>query len=149
MADYWAVLYPSTTMLAVMLLSTAVGAVLLAGHGDALGAAIWVAAGSVAAGLDRRPRGGLALAVIGVAYVATAPAVLAALRQDEAGGLWGVIFLLSVVWSAGYSITSSLRIKGTQFFFLCPARTSSNVKPSRRIRSSANLFAGSIHMSLL
>lgn len=80
--------------------STAVGAVLLAGHGDGLGAAIWIAGGAVAAGLDRRPRGGVVDAMGGVAYVALAAAVLAALRTQSEPGLWGVIFLLCVVWAA-------------------------------------------------
>ena len=80
--------------------STAVGAVLLAGHGDSLGAAVWLSGGVIAAGLDRRPRGGAGIAMGGVAYVAIAAAVLAALREDGAPGLGGVVFLLSVVWAA-------------------------------------------------
>ena len=79
---------------------TAVGAALLAAQ-DAYGWTVfWIAAGSIAAWLDRRPRGRAFEAPAGVAYVAGAAAVLVGLRGGGHGGLEAVVFLLAVVWAA-------------------------------------------------
>ncbi len=79
---------------------TAVGASLLAAQ-DAYGWTVfWIAAGSLAAYLDRRPRGRAFEALAGVAYVAGSVAVLVSLRNGDAGGLAAVLYLLAVVWSA-------------------------------------------------
>ena len=79
---------------------TAVGGVLLASELELYGAAVWIAAGALAAYLDRKPRERGLEALFGVAYVALAAAVLAVLRTDDMAGLAGIVFLISVVWAA-------------------------------------------------
>ncbi|XBQ15618.1 MAG: phosphatidate cytidylyltransferase [Oceanicaulis sp.] len=79
---------------------TAVGAALLAAQGEYGWTAFWIAGGSLACFLDRRPRGGAMEALVGVAYVSASAAALVSLRIGDHGGLGAVLFLLAVVWSA-------------------------------------------------
>jgi len=79
---------------------TAVGAVLLSGQHEFVGAGVWLIGGGVAAYLDRRPRGRALEAFVGVIYVALSAACLAALRVDDGAGTAGLVFLFSVVWAA-------------------------------------------------
>jgi phosphatidate cytidylyltransferase len=78
---------------------TAVGAVLLAAHGEWIWAGVWVMAGAFGAYLDRRKRARAYEAALGVVYVASAAGILVGLRGGE-GGLVSVLLLLSVVWAA-------------------------------------------------
>ena len=78
---------------------TAVGAVLLAAHGEWVWCAFWVLGGAVGAYLDRRKRGQAHEAPLGVIYVASAASILVGLREGN-GGLVAILFLLCVVWAA-------------------------------------------------
>lgn len=78
---------------------TAVGAVLLAAHGEWAWSAVWIIAGALGAYLDRRRRGRAFEAALGVIYVSSAASILVGLRAAD-DGLGAILFLLSVVWAA-------------------------------------------------
>jgi phosphatidate cytidylyltransferase len=79
---------------------TAVGAALLAAQGTPAWVAFWILAGSVGVFMDRRPRGGATISLLGVLYVAASTALLVAMRSQPETGLVSVLYLLAVVWSA-------------------------------------------------
>lgn len=79
---------------------TAVGAALLATQAPVGWVVFWIVCGTIGAGFDRKPRGGVGEAVFGVAYIASAVAMLVWLRGHDSYGLDRIIYVFAVVWAA-------------------------------------------------